>query len=192
MTSGAPPLDWWNASEEEVHRRLILAMCPARVCRTCGQPSVRETMGAGWRQPELAAHIKERREVLGITSAEINGWFGFKEIAKNWERTDKWGAAIPGPDVWPVLKERLGLSDEFDSVIRRRDGYEYVSAADGRLISGRTDYGRGGIPTPDPEGQKNATAKPKSDVRWSDCGHNDWRPGVVLDPFAQTEAESVL
>jgi len=22
------------------------------------------------------------------------------------------------------------------------------------------------------------------DLGWSDCGHNDWRPGLVLDPFA--------
>jgi DNA modification methylase len=21
-------------------------------------------------------------------------------------------------------------------------------------------------------------------IGWTDCGHNDWRPGVVLDPFA--------
>ena len=26
-------------------------------------------------------------------------------------------------------------------------------------------------------------ANPRTDVGWSDCGHNNWRPGVVLDPF---------
>lgn len=23
-------------------------------------------------------------------------------------------------------------------------------------------------------------------VGWTDCGHNNWRPGIVLDPFAGT------
>lgn len=26
------------------------------------------------------------------------------------------------------------------------------------------------------------TANPTT-IGWTDCGHNDWRPGVVLDPF---------
>ena len=53
--AGAPPLDWWKISPggytgshyavwpPELLERPIEAMCPRRVCRTCGTPSRRET-----------------------------------------------------------------------------------------------------------------------------------------------------
>ncbi|HEX2578642.1 MAG TPA: DNA methyltransferase [Aquihabitans sp.] len=53
--AGAPPLDWWSIPPggykgshyavfpPELCRRPIEAMCPRRVCRTCGTPSRRET-----------------------------------------------------------------------------------------------------------------------------------------------------
>lgn len=31
---------------------------------------------------------------------------------------------------------------------------------------------------------RNITAAEHVTLGWTDCGHNDWRPGVVLDPFA--------
>lgn len=97
-TAGAPPLDWWNVSEEEVHRRLILAMCPEKVCRTCGEPS--------------------RRIVGSVRPQPVRD-----------------GAYQAG---------RLRAGGAFPSGVHT----EYVT------------------------------------VGWSDCGHDDWRPGVVLDPFA--------
>ena len=129
--AGAPPLDTWiipTAPYKGSHYatyppdlciKPILAMCPERVCVTCGEPSRRivNDKSAFTDQPELAAHIRERRLAAGVTSGEINSWFGYKEIAKNWERTDKHGAAIPNPRDWVVLKERLGLSDDFDELV---------------------------------------------------------------------------
>jgi site-specific DNA-methyltransferase (adenine-specific) len=55
--AGAPPLDWWKISPKgfdgahfatyppELCERPIKAMCPQRVCTTCGQPSRRVTAG---------------------------------------------------------------------------------------------------------------------------------------------------
>ena len=82
---------------EELPRRVILSMCPERVCLECGEPSRR---------------IIER-ESTGI---------GFRKSGEN-----------------------------------RQD--QPVSTL-----------------SPD-----NAT---RSTVGWTDCGHNTWRPGIVLDPFA--------
>lgn len=60
--AGAPPLDWWKISTEpyagahyatwptELLRRPILAMCPERVCTTCGEPSRRITGPAEYHQ----------------------------------------------------------------------------------------------------------------------------------------------
>lgn len=54
--AGAPPLDWWQISPggypgshyavfpPELCVRPVEAMCPRRVCRTCGAPSVREAV----------------------------------------------------------------------------------------------------------------------------------------------------
>lgn len=100
---GAPPLDWWNVSEEEVHRRLILAMCPERVCRTCGEPSRR--------------------------TSESESFF------ENGEKT-KGG--------------RFSRTIEGEAPLGHRAS----------IVTYRTTTG------------------------WTDCGHDDWRPGVVLDPFA--------
>jgi hypothetical protein len=53
QSAGAPPLDWWEISTEpykgshyatwprKLLDRPILAMCPQRVCTTCGEPSRR-------------------------------------------------------------------------------------------------------------------------------------------------------
>lgn len=66
--AGAPPLDWWAITPggypgahyavypPELCVRPIEAMCPRRVCRTCGRPSRRSVDIAShgeWRRPEL-------------------------------------------------------------------------------------------------------------------------------------------
>jgi hypothetical protein len=60
--AGAPPLDWWQIVTKgykgshyatfppELCVRPIEAMCPRRVCRTCGKPSRRETGDATYEQ----------------------------------------------------------------------------------------------------------------------------------------------
>lgn len=112
--AGAPPLDWWEIPTQgypgshyatwpkALLLRPIKAMCPEKVCRTCGEPSRR---------------IVER-ESFGVTSS--------------------------------------------------------VGAASGGL--GRLPKSGVGYRVPD-----NAT---RTTLGWTDCGHDDYRPGVVLDPFA--------
>jgi site-specific DNA-methyltransferase (adenine-specific) len=217
--AGAPPLDWhtddidgdwlWKLATAPypgshyatypltLPRRLVLAMCPLEVCSVCGWPRERvvtQPTEGRRRQPELAAHIKARREAVGITSAEINDWFGFKEIAKNWERTDHHGAAIPSADVWPTLKERLGLSDDFDDVVlgeRRWIDDPATYTANGREVErGKWVSGIAG-------GQGAHTNKLVTSTRHSttlgftDCGHGNWRNGHVLDPFGGSGTTAV-
>lgn len=107
-TTSAPPLDWWSIPPTgysgshyavfpaELLTRPIKAMCPEKVCRTCGEPSTR----------------------ISETSYEGKSWSSGGQ--KN------------------------GLS-------RQRD---------------RIDMPYSGTTT-----------------GWTDCGHDDYRPGVVLDPF---------
>ncbi|HEX8580819.1 MAG TPA: DNA methyltransferase [Acidimicrobiales bacterium] len=123
---GAPPLDWWKiptAPYKGAHYatfppalcdRPILAMCPLRVCTTCGEPSRR---------------IVERGALEATESARIRQW----DRGKNHDN----------------------------------------DAASGGMAAGLKAGGF--IPN---------HVRPATTVGWSDCGHDTWRPGVVLDPFA--------
>jgi len=132
--AGAPPLDWhaddhpedgdwlWKMSTQpyagshyatfslKLPKRLIEAMCPLKVCVTCGVPSTRIVGGA------VYVHTDGRGEV-----ADLPEW--------------KWGGDVVG-------KSRQGSGDP---------------------------------------GNMTRTAPT---LGWSDCGHDNWRTGVTLDPFA--------
>lgn len=116
--SGAPLLDYWEIPPTgyagahyavypaDLVVPLVKAMCPEKVCRTCGEPSRRIT-------------------------------------ETNYERSQG------------------GTSG------KRRD----LTEPDGRL----NGTGMVGKPTMN---------RVDSTLGWSDCGHDDYRPGLVLDPFA--------
>jgi site-specific DNA-methyltransferase (adenine-specific) len=112
--AGAPPLDTWiiptqpyrgahyATFPEALCIRPIKAMCPASVCRTCGQP---------------------RRRIVETLSQSY----------------------------------RSNAPDHQDAVV----------------------LGPG--PTGERHGERSTV---NQTIGWSDCGHNNWRAGVVLDPFA--------
>lgn len=138
---GAPPNDHWWANDdrfdqdawlistqpykgahyatfpERLVTRPILAMCPERVCRTCGKPSERIV-------------------------AKTAGYQAFRKT-----RTDSISAKS---DLQRArhLPEKGGVGS--------LDHQEATDRTDGELYQ---------------------------TVGWTDCGHDDWRPGVVLDPF---------
>lgn len=94
-------------TEEEARRRIVLSMCPERVCRTCGEPS---------------------RRILG--DVEYVGRSGKVTPAKWMGSTLERGRP----------QEAYGMDSGGFSAVRPTLGF-------------------------------------------TDCGHDDWRPGVVLDPF---------
>ncbi len=131
--AGAPPLDWhaddhpedgdwlWKLSTRgykgshyatfplELPKRLILAMCPPKVCTVCGVPSERITE----RTPEYAS-----------------------------------------------IRDSVGDFNQRD-----RDG--------SKGFSGNRNEQLGTI-----------TCAQNITTGWTDCGHDSWRNGIVLDPFA--------
>ncbi len=127
--------------------------------------------------------MKTTRTKAGITHAQINEAIGRSAIAANYERTDEWGAAIPSPDDWPTIKALVSASDEFDDLIfGRRSTVDYLSDEGCNLAPDerRESYDRGGVP----QNGTRTKAERRAPNTWSDCGHNNWRPGRVLDPFA--------
>lgn len=123
-TAGAPLLDYWQiptAPYKGSHYAtyppdlivpIIRAMCPQRVCRTCGQPS---------------------RRIVGETTY----------------RTDD----------------------------AHRSHVEHFTEGE-RVAAGVNNFAAAG-------GNKGCVAE-RETVGWTDCHHDNWRPGHVLDPFAGT------
>jgi site-specific DNA-methyltransferase (cytosine-N4-specific) len=123
--AGAPLLDYWEISTQpyagshyatfpdELARRVVLLMCPTKVCQECGQPSRRITQAA-----------EGYADMLGESWAD------------------------------------------------RSDGRPKAAAGD------RSNHGG------QPLGVPHIKSAQYETVGWTDCGHNAWRPGMVLDPFA--------
>ncbi len=119
--AGAPPLDYWvipTAPYKGSHYatfppdlvvKPVKAMCPQRVCRTCGEPSRRITGDPEYQSTNVGRVVNHFQ---GTQRAE-------------------------GAKAWDV------------------DG-----------------------------GNPGHVVRTAETLGWSDCGHNDWRPGLVLDPFA--------
>ena len=130
--AGAPPLDAWFDEHDtwtmttqpsslahyamwppKLAERLVLSMCPAEVCGTCGEP---------------------RRRVEGKT-----------------------------PE-YAATRSHIG---DF------KKGHQTTTG-----LNGTTQYTN--------DGRRHIDVADNVTLDWTDCGHDDYRPGVVLDPFAGT------
>jgi site-specific DNA-methyltransferase (adenine-specific) len=61
---------------------------------------------------------------------------------------------------------------------------EYVNARTGKAVDKADWVGDGELNRQGAIGRDNGSLRVADTVGWSDCGHDDWRNGVVLDPFA--------
>ena len=162
--AGAPPLDTWIIPTqpytgshyatwpEQLCVRPIKAMCPLKVCTTCGQPSRRIvdvfTLDS-YRQSDRPQTVKAvaLADAAGLTDQHIAAIraFGTSDAGKATVLNN--GAGRNGADVQQL-------------------------AAEAKTVLG--GYFREFVQT--------TTASRSSS--WTDCGHDTWRTGVVLDPFA--------
>lgn len=190
--AGAPPLDWWNippGGYEGAHYAVfppelcikpIKAMCPEKVCRVCGEPSrpIREHLGRErFRQAptpeEFAVFLRDAMKRSGKSVDEVAEHLGVSPRMVGWYRGTPERTDLPSLERWRQLTEMLSFPRhliEAMEVIPR----EYETQ----------DYGMRDIP--ERLGAKIPNDAPPKVVQTgsTDCGHNDWRPGVVLDPFA--------
>lgn len=171
-------------TEYQARARVISAMCPARVCNVCGEPSRRILAQLNEERGRLGAELRRGRLALGMSQKDVAAWFpsasgGLTGCVWNWEN----GASVPTVEQWAILRERLNLSDQFDDLIqaeRRWNDAEYRDVSD--YPSGWTQAADGRVY------QRLASRKDRiAPEVFTDCGHDDWRPGVWLDPFADAE-----
>lgn len=106
-------------TEDEARMRVILSMCPDRVCRTCGEPSRRIS-------EQSAEYLELRRQIVAGDPASYSG-----------------------------REQHV-----------RPNGFGFGGGASSKIANGKVTANR-------------------TTTGWTDCGHDDWRPGVVLDPFAE-------
>jgi len=67
---------------------------------------------------EIIKFIKEHKKKRGISTAEIDKIFGYKDTAGHWFRTDRGGRCLPKPKDWFKLKEILGIKEEkYDKIM---------------------------------------------------------------------------
>jgi DNA modification methylase len=134
----------------------------------------------------LGRHIRERREALGFTRAEVNSWFGYRDGCEHWERQDPSGARVPTLADWHVLAGRLDLSPDFLTLVERAEAE--------RDVVGRSDRPPGWFTSGDGH-DVTAPATPEAE-RWNGWG-TALKPAhepivVARKPLSGTVAANVL
>jgi DNA methylase len=175
---GAPPLDWWCVSPggyrgahfavwpEKLLPLPIRAMCPERVCTTCGQPSERLTLVATEPRPGGGSYGRKR------SAAEPDGHdrgLSSGPAVVRVAKTLGWSHCACGDGCRPTRWEKLRVEVE---EVRVEGRWEDAAAVDDP-------------PEDAPRRERIKNKRVVVDVgECRDPSH--WRPGRVLDSFAGT------
>jgi len=64
--------------------------------------------------------LRYYRKIKGISTKDIDKYFGYKDTAGHWFRLDKGGRTLPKPEDWYKLKELLGIKEtEYDEIMTK-------------------------------------------------------------------------
>jgi len=139
----------------------------------------------------LGRHIKEQREKLGLSRAEVNAWFGYKSGIQHWEAQDKNNAQPPTQKDYDVLKNRLRLSNDFDNLVARIEAErEVIGIQKGAMAGWNMD---GSTKFVDREITIAATPDAKKWQGWGTALKPAFEPVVVgRKPLTGTVAANVL
>jgi hypothetical protein len=193
VTGGAPLLDYWEIPPggykgshyavfpPELVVSLVKAMTPEKVCRTCGQPSRRIAHGSSASRRLIPEVVVKAREAKSLSRQALASALGVgANNVWDWEV----GGHLPPWEMWQKVKVVLDLIDDLDDAFPPDDAYEQVPLDKERPVKALiapnevNPAGRlGGF-------AYNRTIKTPREFGWTDCGHDDYRPGLVLDPFA--------
>jgi DNA methylase len=202
--AGAPPLDAWFGTDDQhdtwtittqpsrlahyamwppkLAERLILSMCPAQVCAVCGEPRRRVEEHLGRRRfkdpmppEEFGDWLRDTMDKAHETAETLAEKIG----VTRW-MVQHWRGETPTPQLPSVKRwEQLDSLLSFDWYVRDRltvvDANYQTPDRGNREVAERLSGG----PMSGDRPKVVATG-------WTDCGHDNYAPGVVLDPFAGT------
>lgn len=124
---------------------------------------------------EIADHLRERREELGLTKAEVDQSVFGGTSRYSWVEGRDGKIYLPTPEEWVVLKEALSLDDRYDSYIAaaippRSDRHK----ADGgkAVLVATTDRSLGYAPGGERRGGQHRSTAPATDeaAQWQGWG----------------------
>ena len=160
--------------------RPIKSMVPAKVCTVCGAPSERIVENLGARRfanpmtaAEFGAEMVAAMKRAEMTENDLASVVGVtRGMVRHW-RAETATPQLPSVARWEELGDLLPFDHWVRDALRVVEPeYETVDRGN-RQINGRLSGGPA------------AGDKPKVVATgWTDCGHDSWRNGVVLDPFA--------
>jgi len=209
--AGAPPLDTWiiptHPYKGSHYATFPPALCeipiksmvPLEVCRGCGTPRRRITeRPTPFREehPRFAEALKACRKEAGMSQRDVDALFGFNGMCSHWERRitgDQSQPSFPTPEQWATLRHAIpALPAEFTKTVEGFRRFKETAVSDEyaeALNHTREEgfYAKG-------DGQARASVNGPSmtaqreTIGWTNCQCDtpDYRPGVVLDPFAGT------
>ena len=68
-------------------------------------------------QHEICDYLKYWRDLRGMTTKQVDDFFGYKFTAGHWFRKDNNSGSIPNPDDWQRLKKLLKFDNKFDKQV---------------------------------------------------------------------------
>jgi hypothetical protein len=182
--AGAPPLDWWCHVDAVLDQELARskgnpsAPVPGGLYMEKGNPN-RGDKGAsdfeGRNGTTTGAHLRRALQTAGILQLE--------------EAIDQSPGGYSGAHyaVWPPELAALLLKEMCPRQVCRVCGQprRRIVETDRTIAyppAKHADVGRGVVGRARPYGEEGHTER--TTLGWSDCGHDNWRPGLVADPFA--------
>jgi DNA modification methylase len=124
--------------------------------------------------------LRYYRKIKGISTKDIDKYFGYKDTAGHWFRLDKGGRTLPKPEDWYKLKELLGIKEtEYDEIMTKE---HYVLQTVKPNPLGKNPSDVWSFPTAKIKESHFAVFPEELPRRiiLSACPEN----GIVLDPFA--------
>lgn len=190
---GAPLLDYWEippGGYQGAHyavfpsalvEPLIKAMAPPKVCRQCGEPArrIREHLGRDRFPPDLsvaefAERLRGAMDRSGLDRESVAVALDVTPRMVSFYLDEPSGTGrLPSISQWGLLRELLQWRpDDLSRLALVPQEYE------------TEDRGNRNIPERLSGGPLNGDKPKVVATGWSDCGHDDYRPALILDPFA--------
>jgi len=68
---------------------------------------------------EICSYLKNWKKKIGISTKDVDKYFGYKDTAGHWFRTDESGRSLPSPEDWFKLKNLLKFDNKYYRIMTK-------------------------------------------------------------------------